>query len=69
MAGTESVDRCALLMDAQILSSKEECASSMGQRDCAKAKVAQIKSSKEECAEGTVQRSKDAAVMDAKIEL
>jgi hypothetical protein len=43
----------AAMKDAQIKSSKEECALGMGQRsNDAAAKDAQIKSSKEECAGG-----------------
>jgi len=62
---------CAQLKDAQILSSTEECASSMGQRrrnDVA-GKVAPIKLRSEERALGTGQRSNDAAIKDAQIKL
>ena len=43
--------------DVPINLRKEACASSMGQKDCAKAKVAQIKLSEEECAEGMGQHT------------
>jgi len=58
----------ALLMDAPIKLSKEECALGMGQRpNDAAVKDAQIKSSKEEFVRGTGQRSNYAAVKDAPI--
>ena len=55
-----------LLMDAQILSSREECVSDMGQRsNDAASLVAQTLLLREECASGMEQRSNDAASMDA----
>mmetsp|Transcript_19023 Transcript_19023/g.28719 ORF Transcript_19023/g.28719 Transcript_19023/m.28719 type:complete len:87 (+) Transcript_19023:179-439(+) len=59
---------CATAMDARTLSSKEECASGMGQRGkCVTVKDALIMLSKEESAEGTGQSSNYAAVKDAQI--
>ena len=62
----------ALLMDAQTLLRKEECAEGTGLRpNYATVMDAQIESSQEECALGMVQRSKDmnARLMDALIGL
>ena len=47
----------ALLMDVQIMSSREECASDMGQNlNAAATKDVQIKQLKEECASGMGQK-------------
>ena len=59
-------DMNALLMDAQPMQCKEECAFDMGQSgQNATAKVAQTKPSVEECALGMEQRSNNAAARDA----
>jgi hypothetical protein len=63
-----STERYALLMDAQIKLSKEECAGGMVQRsNDVTSKDAQIQLSREECVRGMEQMSDDAAVMNAQI--
>jgi len=61
-------ERNALLMDAPIKSSMEECASGMGRsKNYAAVMDALIYPSTEECALGMEQRSNYAAVMDAQM--
>ena len=64
------MQKTALLMGAQILLRKEDCALSMEQRsNYAAAKDAPIKQSKEECASNMEQRPSDAALKDAGVKL
>ena len=66
MCPKRSTDMDALLMDAQIMSSKEECAVGMGQRsNNAAVKDAKIMPRNEECVLGMGQSSNDAAVKEA----
>jgi hypothetical protein len=59
----------AVVMDAQVLLKREECALNMEQRpNDAAVKDVQIKSSKEECALDMGQRSNDAALKDVRID-
>eukprot|EP00986_Skeletonema_menzelii_P016604 scaffold15161_cov171-Skeletonema_menzelii.AAC.1 len=68
-SSTEEED-CPPESDAQMELSKEECASSMGQRsNDAATKDAQIKLKMEECATGMGHRSNDAAKQDVQIKL
>ena len=57
----------AVVKDARIILSEEECVSDMGQRKIAATQDAQIMPLIKECASGMGQSSSDAATQDAQI--